>query len=179
MQTYVAFLRGINVSGQKLIKMADLREYLKELSFLNVKTYIQSGNIVFNSPLSDGNKLANQIASLIEEKYSFDVPVMVKTNTEMKDIFENNPFLPEHDSDINYLLVTMLSKQPDEAMVSELKAYANFGEQYIHRGKELYLYFPNGYGRSKLSNNFVEKKLGISATTRNWKTITKMVEMIN
>ena len=177
METYIALLRGINVSGQKKIKMAELRSHLAELNYKELKTYIQSGNVVFQTDILPAPELEQQIGNKIKEKYDFEVPVLVKSASEMQDIFNRNPFLPAKIDELNYLLVTMLSDQPEKSDVEQLISYADFGEELRYEGKELYLYFPNGYGRSKLSNNFVERKLKVKATTRNWKTIRKLTEM--
>ena len=177
MKTYIAMLRGINVSGRKKIKMADLRAHLAELDWQDVSTYIQSGNIVFRAESATKSLLAKAIANKIREKYEFDVPVLVKTQADLERVVNENPF-PEADGyDSKYLHVTFLAKAPTDAAVETVKAVSHEPEQFIWRGTHLYLYAPKGYGRAKLNNNFLERKLGVQATTRNWKTVNKLLGM--
>lgn len=177
MQTYIALLRGINVSGQKLIKMADLRQHLSALSFQNIQTYIQSGNIVFQSH-EKADAVESLIAEKIEEVYGFTVPVLVKSKEELNEIYEHNPFLNGKDSDSRFLHVTMLNGKSKSDAKTLLYDYIAQSEKLAIRNREVYLFMPSGYGKTKLTNTLIEKKLGVNATTRNWKTITKLVEMV-
>lgn len=173
--TYIALLRGINVSGQKLIKMADLRARFESWGFSNVKTYIQSGNIIFNSTIKDINKLALLIGEKILETYGFDVKVIVKTPVDLINVIKKNPFAP--DKDVNRMYFTLLSNVPSEDRIRKLSEYDYSPEEYILQGNVVYFYSPAGYGKAKMNNNFFENKLKVSATTRNMKTMNKLVEM--
>ncbi len=177
MQTYIAMLRGINVSGREKIKMADLRAYLSELDWQDLNTYIQSGNIVFRAEVATESLLAKVLADKIREKYEFDVPVLVKTQADVEAVVNENPFPKADGYDSKYLHVTFLAKAPTEAAIEVVKAVSHEPEQFIWRGTHLYLYAPKGYGRAKLNNNFLERKLDVQATTRNWKTVNKLLEM--
>lgn len=179
MHTYIALLRGINVSGQKVIKMAELRAHLEELGFINVETYIQSGNIIFNSGIDNLSELSQQIAQKISQQYGFDVPVLVKSKNEFEDIFSDNPYLTLRTEDVNYLHVTMLEEVFTADADNLLSPYKTKKEEFSASKKEIYLFFPDGYGKTKLTNNLIEQKLGIKATTRNWKTITRLMEMLS
>jgi uncharacterized protein (DUF1697 family) len=180
MPTYIAILRGINVSGQKKILMADLRVLFEDLNFQNVRTYIQSGNVVF---ASDGqvstHTLAHRIEKAILKIYQFDVPVLVYSAREIRQILHNNPFLKEKDIDITKLHVTFLASTPSSENLSKLTALNYAPDRFIPNGFIIYVYCPNGYGRSKLTNNNIENKLKVQATTRNWKTVNMLVEMAN
>ena len=171
-------LRGINVSGQKNIKINELKSLYEALGFQNVATYIQSGNVIFDTNLKDTGDLRIKIEQAIEDKYNFHVPLVLRSNLELKNIIENCPFdsidLEEHGTKV---LVTFLSSQPSEVKIAVIKKYVVAPEELVIRGKEAYLYCPNGYGKSKLSNTFIESKLGLVATTRNWKTVHKLYEL--
>lgn len=177
MTKYIAMLRGINVSGQKLIKMAELKILLDELNLKNVSTYIQSGNVLFDSDKSNQIELASLIGDKIKDKYGFDVPVIVISNDELKSISEGNPFVNQRQIDIERLYVTFLDKEPDSGLVSKFKEVDYKPDEFSISGKVLYGFFPNGYGNTKFSNNFIENKLKTMATTRNWKTVLKLTEM--
>jgi len=170
---FVAVLRGINVSGQKKIKMTDLKLICESLGLNNVETYIQTGNIIFDS--DTGNDLKMSIENAIRAKTKFDVPVEIRSAEEVDEIFKQCPFenidLVENGTKI---LVSFLSKKPSSREVTELMKYVMYPEELIIKDKYLYLHCPNGYGKTKLSNAFVEKKLNLVATTRNWKTIIQL-----
>jgi uncharacterized protein (DUF1697 family) len=178
MQICIAILRGINVSGQKKILMADLKELFDNLKFQDVKTYIQSGNVVFRtqSKLSD-IEIAEKIEKAIEKKYHFYVPVVIRNKDELKNIIASNPFVKQKNIDLKKLHVTFLSEIPTKENVESV-VNTNFSpDQFIISGKEIYLHIPASYGETKLSNNFFEKKLKVKATTRNWNTVNKLFEI--
>ena len=168
MNKYISMLRGINVSGQKKVKMDDLRAIYESLGFHNVITYIQSGNVIFECQNTNKTELKEKIEKSIEEKFEFQVPVEIRTERELENILNNSPFGPIDlaDEGTKYL-VTFLSAIPSKSKVSEIQQFTAATEKLFIHGHEVYLYCPNGYGKSKLSNNFLEKKLGIEATTRN------------
>ncbi|MDN5200563.1 DUF1697 domain-containing protein [Fulvivirgaceae bacterium BMA10] len=179
MQTYIAMLRGINVSGQKKIKMVDLRAYLEELNFLNIQTYIQSGNIIFDHAQVDPGILEDNIKEKVLEKYGFEVPTTVKLPSEFNYVLNNNPFLKEHDMDPKRIFVTFLYEIPAAEYIEKLKEVDYTPEEYILDGKNIFFFSPHGYGKAKMSNNFFENKLKVFATTRNWRTVNKLYEMAN
>ena len=180
MVRYVSMIRGINIGGKK-VKMDRLKELYRSLDFKNIKTYIQSGNVIFESTESDATKLSRVIEKRMAEVFNFDVKVLIRTKNEMINVINENPFKHE---DIKLIYVTFLSDNPSEKLIKDLtrsidENIANKTDKYIIIGKEIYLFLPNGYGRTKLNNNFFEKKLGISATTRNWRSINKIVDIAN
>ena len=173
MITYVALLRGINVSGQKKIKMADLRGLLEQIDLQEVQTYIQSGNIVFQSSL-EAAALRQKMAGVIADYYGFDVPVQVISANQWREWANENPFLPGHEEDLRFLHLTILEKDPGQLPPLSFDTK----DQFEQRGRLIYLFCPGGYGRSKLTNTFWERKAGCAATTRNWKTVRKLAEMV-
>jgi uncharacterized protein (DUF1697 family) len=177
MQTYIALLRGINVSGHKIIKMAELRTHLEELKFDNVRTYIQTGNILFGSKKADNKLLAGKINKLINEKYGFDVPTIVITADELKNIFNSNPLLTDSSRDLSKVYATILDDIPAKNDLAILNKFDFPPEEFICKGKVIFGYSPVGLAEAKLSNSYFEKILKVKATSRNWKTISKLMEL--
>ena len=176
MRTYISLLRGINVSGQKKINMEELKKLYESLGFKNVQTYIQSGNVIFEGSDTDVSRLINKIEGKIKNSFGFDVKILIRTKNEMQKLIENTPF---NKKDPSKLQVTFLSDSPVQLPLDEINNAKDNSEEVSISGKEIYLFYPNGYGRSKLSNNFFERKLKLSATTRNWKTVNKLLELAN
>ncbi|MEO1415327.1 MAG: DUF1697 domain-containing protein [Bacteroidota bacterium] len=178
MQTYLALLRGVNVSGQKKIKMAELRQHLSEAGYMDVQTYIQSGNIIFQHPLSDIPSLEKSIQDLLLIKYGFDVDVLILADEDFLRVVADNPFLNQSEVDPKFLHVTFLLAEVDEEKYAAIPLADYEPEELMRKDQTCYLYMPNGYGRAKMTNSFFEKKLKIPATTRNWRTMRKLEEMI-
>jgi uncharacterized protein (DUF1697 family) len=177
MKTYVALLRGINVSGQKKILMADLVVQLTELGWEGVHTYIQSGNIVFQSAENHPLHLAQQTQQKLEEKYGFDVPALVLESWELSEIISNNPFYKDPETVKDRLYVTFLFDTPRAELAEKLQETERMNEHFILDDKIIFLYYPDGYGRAVMNNNAFEKALQVEATSRNWKTVSKLYEM--
>ncbi len=178
MQIYIAILRGINVSGQKIIKMAELRDHLSSLGFANLTTYIQSGNIVFQTESEKNYLLEDKIHQNIKKNYGFEVPVIVRSQAEWKRIIDRFPFNIE-ECDINRLGFTFLKDKPAHIPEEEIDKFKAVNDELVFEEKEIYLHIPDGFGKSKLTVNVLERKLNVSATTRNWKTTQKLLEMAN
>lgn len=178
MSTYIALLRGINVSGQKLIKMTDLKELFEVRGFQNVQTYIQSGNVIFSSKEKSSDKIKNIISNSIKQKFGFDVGILILTSDMIEYVLRNNPFIKKK-KEVDKLYVTFLAEQPSTDNIKKLNSIDYSPEEYILDGRVVYLHVPNGYGKAKLNNNFFENKLKVEATTRNWKTINKLWELSN
>ncbi len=177
MKTYIALLRGINVSGQKKIKMADLRLLLEENGFKNVQTYIQSGNIIFSSTEENKIKLENTIAEIIKNKYGFEVPVVVKTGKQIQAILTNNPYQNPEDIQSNKIYFVLLKNEATEENKAILNAISFANETLEITPNCVYLRCALGAGKAKCTNNLIEKKLKVTATTRNYKTMVKLQEM--
>jgi len=176
MNRYIAILRGVNVSGAKSMKMEELRLTLQKLGFTGVSTYIQSGNVVFTTGEIATSHLAAQIAEAIKTGFGFEVPVMVLSAAELKTIISNNP-LNNGTNYTAFLHITFLADPPVAFNLSEIEARKQGDETIVVADKVVYLYCPHGYGNTKLSNTFLESKLKVSATTRNWKTCGELLRM--
>ena len=174
-KTYISILRGINVSGKKIIKMDDLRSLYSELGFEDVVSYIQSGNVIFRAANQSPDILAAKIRKSIADKYSFDVPVIVMDNDELNSILEHNPLTNEFESD--KLHITILDREPSPESITALNGTEFTTDRIICLSKAVYLYCPNGYGNTKFNNNFIEKKLKVSATTRNLSTLNELIRL--
>lgn len=177
MQTYISMLRGINVSGQKRIKMDVLKAVYEAMGFDDVSTYIQSGNVIFKNPKKNRTTLSASIEKAINEQFAYPVLVMIREKDELGKIIRSNPFLSRSAIELDKLHVTFLSHKPDNKYLKEIENVKNGKDECQLSDKEIYLYCPEGYGRTKLTNNYFEKELGVSATTRNWKTVKKLYEL--
>lgn len=176
MNTHIILLRGINVGGHRKIKMADFKQLLLTHGFQNIQTYIQSGNIFCQSNHQKKPIIKQQIESLILENYGFEVIAFVLNSLDLKNIILNNPFI-QHQVPIEKLYCTFLEKQPDLETEKQLLQFKTEDEVFVFDGSLLYFCYHNGYGRAKVTNPFVEKKLKMQATTRNWKTMMKLLDM--
>lgn len=173
MRTYVAFLRGINVGGHKKILMADLTSLFESIGFSAVRTYIQSGNVIFST--DKDMDLAQRIHASIKEKYDWEVPVFVRTSSELKAILAKCPF-SEQKKVKSYF--TLLSEAPDPVMVEELHQIRDPNEEFVITPSCIYFYSRIGYGRTKYNTTFFERKLKVKTTARNYKTMQKLSELV-
>lgn len=158
--------------------MIDLKSMFESLGFKNVKTYIQSGNVIFDYDLTDTIKLAEQIEKKISETFGFSVKTIIRTAEELRNIVNNNPFVKEPYIEPDKLHVTFMFDIPDPSISLILDVKKEENESFLIISREVYLYCPNGYGTTKLTNGMFEKKLKVFATTRNWKTINSIVEIM-
>jgi uncharacterized protein (DUF1697 family) len=157
--------------------MDALRKSFENLGFQNVRTHVQSGNVVFESEEIDLIKIEQNIARKIEQDFGFIVPVIAMTPEKLKHIIDYNPFLKETEKDQNYFHISFLSSIPENYYPGMFTDKKLAGEEIVFNGKTVYLYCPNGYGRTKLTNNLLETKLKVGATTRNWKTANMLLKM--
>jgi len=170
-------LRGVNVGGNNKIKMAELKILYESLKFTDVQTYIQSGNVVFKTKESGDEKLSKKIGTAIEKKFGFCPEVIVRTAEEMHDIVKRNPFAKRKDVEPAKLLVVFLASDPGKP-ARDTVAKIEAKEELKPIGSEIYIYFPEGQGQSKLKFGLVEKACGkIAWTGRNWNTVEKLTEM--
>ncbi len=175
MITYIALLRGINVSGQKKIRMADLRATLEGIELQSVTTYIQSGNICFQSQNARRKELETTIQRAIYTDFGFNVPTLVLNGADIMGILESNPFKDETNEKGLYFV--LLKETPSETLVSEFSTLKFENEDFHVTDNCVYLNCKTGYGKAKLSNNLIERKLGVEATARNLRTMKKLLEM--
>lgn len=174
---YIALLRGINIGNKNRIKMADLRTIFESIGFKDVKTYLQSGNVIFKYDSSNIVEITSNIESKMNQTFGFSINVIIRTDDEFESIINNNPFIKDPDVELDKLHVTFLKELPDKGTILNLDINKNENEKFEVNGREIYIYLPNGYARTKLTNNIFEKKLKTIATTRNWKTTNKLLEM--
>jgi uncharacterized protein (DUF1697 family) len=174
---YVVMLRGINVGGRKIVQMEKLRGTFEALGFSRVKTYVQSGNVVFDASTASPQILSKKINQKILNDFGFSVPLVLRSSDEIRKIVRNNPFLKRPGIDQSKLHVTFLSELPAKAGVGKLDSLNANPDQFLVQGREIFLYCPTGYGRTKLSNNAIEKALSVQATTRNWNTVSTLEKM--
>ncbi|MDF2960205.1 MAG: hypothetical protein K0S39_1940 [Paenibacillus sp.] len=177
MTRYVALLRGINVSGQKIIKMDHLKRFFESLQFQNVKTYIQSGNVIFDTGKEETDTLRKMLESKLHEVFGFEVTVVIRTIDEMEEIIKRNPFNLNESQENEKIYVSFLSGEPGTEAIASLLTYKNEVDDFHVLKREVYILCRGNYGKSLFSNNFLEKKLKLSATTRNWQTVNKLAAM--
>lgn len=179
MKVYISILRGINVSGHRIIKMELLKRLLQSLGFFDVKAYIQSGNIVFQSKENYTKEIEELIQNSIKKHFGFDVPVMTFTAEEWIRIANENPLIKDRTKDIQFFHITFLSEKPQIDAIEQLKNLNTQNDEFYIIENAVYLYCPNGYGNTKLTNTLFERKLKVNATTRNWKTVLKLRSLID
>ncbi len=171
----VVLLRGINVGPNKRVPMAELRELFSDAGFSDVRTYVQSGNVVLSSDAAPA-ELEEQTERLIAERFGFEAPVVSRTRDELAAVVERNP-LGEVAEDPKRYQVSFLSAELDDATVDRLAGAAAPTERFVADGRELYAWHPDGVARSKLWAQLAGTELGVKATARNWRTVEKLLEM--
>ncbi|GAA3829785.1 DUF1697 domain-containing protein [Streptomyces phyllanthi] len=178
MTTYAALLRGINVGGSKKVPMADLRTLLQGLGHTGVATYLQSGNAVFTTGGGDEDVLAADISRAVEKRFGFGVDVIVRDHAYLRAVRDACPF-PAADLEPKQLHVTYFSTRVDADRFASLDQQAFLPEEFRLGDRALYLYAPEGLGRSKLAEALAKPRLlkGLIATTRNWNTVVKLEEL--
>ena len=174
MKTYVVLLRGVNVSGKNLIKMALLKQVVTAAGFTDVTTYIQSGNIVLKSR-NTASQIEKDLALLISTHFNCEVAVFCLDVSDLETALKNNPF--PTDAPPNKVFITFLKETPSPDLIQQLQTIDFKGEVFKVRDKVLYFYLPEGMEASKMSNNFFERKLKVIATGRNLNTIKKLMEL--
>lgn len=176
MDTYIALLRGINVGGHNILPMLELVTMLEEIGLSQIKTYIQSGNVVFQSEARKRVELSQKIGAAIEQRRGFAVQVMILDVNEFKRAIAANPFadIEAEPNALHFFFLASLPEQPDLKAIERVKKNS---EQFKLIDKVFYLYAPEGIGRSKLAMN-VEKLLGVAVTARNWRTVSKLMAMV-
>jgi len=174
MTQYIAFLRAINVGG-RMVKMDELKKILAIPGIKNMSTYIQSGNVIFDSAETDKDVLVKKIEAKLQKSLGFEVKTLLRTIEEIDNIIKKNPFTKLTED--MALHVSFLSEKADDMRARELLALQTEFEQFRFIDSEVYILLRKGaYGETKFSNNFLEKKLKLSSTTRNWATVNKMLE---
>jgi uncharacterized protein (DUF1697 family) len=172
---HIVLLRGINLGPNRRVPMPELRELLSDAGFEDVRTYVQSGNIVLESKLS-APKVQARCQELISERFGFDVPVVVRTRAQLAKVVKRDPLGEVVENPKRYQ-VSFLSARLDPKLVGRLNELAAESERFVADGRELYAWHPDGVARSKLWNELAGQRLGVTATARNWTTVTTLLEM--
>jgi uncharacterized protein (DUF1697 family) len=175
--THIALLRGVNVGGKNVVAMRDLVALFTRAGCDDVRTYIQSGNILFCARAAVARSIAADASSQIKARFGLHVPVILRTRDEMERIVAGNPFL-KGDIDPRALHVVFLADRPSAANVASLRCDRSPGDEFDLRGREIYLCLPNGAGRSKLTAAYFDSSLNTVSTQRNWRTATTLLEMM-
>ena len=173
---YIAFLRGINVGGKNKIKMESLREIFAIIGFSNVKSYINSGNVIFETRKTDDKKLAAKIEKAIEKEFSLSIKVMVRTVAEIEEIIENNPFAGQFENDKD-LHVFFLDEELPEEKRKLLLEQNNENEIFVVVNREIFYLLRISFSDSLMSKDYIGKKLKVLATARNWRTVNKILDL--
>lgn len=174
---YIALLRGINVSGHNIIKMEALKKMLEGIGFTNVVTYIQSGNVFIETDNNNAESVGFKIKQEIFKQFGFDVPTIVINKSELEYCLSNNPFLKEKEIDVKKLYVAFLSKELPKSAINELKISQFKPDEAVIDGNRIFIKYNIGAGKTRLDQKYIEKKLNVTATMRNWNTVTKLLEM--
>jgi uncharacterized protein (DUF1697 family) len=178
MQTLVSFLRGVNMTGHNSIKMTELALLFYDMGFSDAETYIQSGNVIFRTAENFTNhETAKKIEKSILDRFSFKVPVMIRTVEDLKKILIDNPLLDEENFDPSKMAVMFLHEIATAEQIQKVAGIDYPPDKFKIIGSEIFIYCPNGFGKTKLYTNFFEKKMGVTGTARNWKTITTILSI--
>ena len=174
---HLALLRGINVSGHNMIKMEALKTTLEAIGFTNVVTYIQSGNVFVETEEESGFGVGFKIKQEIFKTFGHEVPVIVIGNNDLDLCLKNNPFLKQKEVDTKKLYVAFISKELSSSAINELKISQFKPDEAVIDGNRIFIKYDIGAGKTRLDQKYIEKKLNVTATIRNWNTVTKLLEM--
>lgn len=177
MPVIISMLRGVNVGGHNKIKMDALRSLYLSLKLKNPQTLIQSGNVIFQTQDKDLTLLSKRIQDAIHRKFGFRPDVLLRTIAELRDVIANTPFPSSRNLDPSKILIVFLADKPGAQSCTDLVKIKCDPEELHIRGRELYIYFPNGMARPKLAWPLIEKTLRVSGTGRNWSSVTKLLEL--
>ena len=174
---FICLLRAVNVGGHNKIKMEVLRELCRTLKFRGAQTYVQSGNVVFHSDDGDAAVVARKLQTAIERKLGFRPDVIVRTAAEMRAVVSQNPFAKKRGIEPRKLLVTFLSAEPDAVGLKAARAMETNPEEMHIQGREAFIYYPVGMGKSRLAWTKVERILKVSGTARNWNSVNELLRI--
>jgi uncharacterized protein (DUF1697 family) len=175
--SYLALLRGINVGGKNKVLMTHLSDMFARAGCKNVRTFIQSGNVIFDGSAKVSAQVPRLVAEQIAETLGYTTPVVLRSLAELEETVSSNPFL-NAGSDVELLHLMFLAAHPEASKVAGLNPQRSPGDEYIVRGREIYLRLPNGVRETKLTNAYFDSKLATISTGRNWRTVTKLLEMM-
>ena len=173
----ISLLRGVNVGGHHKIRIEELRELYESLGLRHAQTYVQSGNVVFRTNARDFTRLSKRIADAIEERFAFRAGVILPTAADLRGVIAANPFASRRDLDPSRLLVQFLAGEPPADARERVLRIESEPEEPRMEGREVYIYYPNGMARPKVSWTFIERTLETPCTGRNWNTVRMLLEM--
>jgi uncharacterized protein (DUF1697 family) len=177
MTKHLALLRGINVSGHNMIKMDALKKMLESMGFQNVETYIQTGNVFVDSEDDNAASVGFKIKQEISKVFGHDVPVVMVSKSDLELCFKNNPYLKEKDCDTKKLYVAFISKELSPLALNDLKISNFKPDEAAIDSSRIYIKYAVGAGKTKLDQKYIEKKINVTATIRNWNTVTTLLSM--
>jgi len=172
----IALLRGINVGGRNRLPMKDLVAMFVEAGCEEVRSYIQSGNVLFRSEQPLTESIPSLISKAIQDSFGYQVPIITRTAAEFGEVVRANPFAIAN-PDGDHLHVVFLASQPDPALAESLDPNRSPGDEFAVLGREIYLNCPDGYARTRLTNSYFDTRLSATSTTRNWRTVLKLLEL--
>jgi len=175
-QAYVALLRGVNVGGKNRLPMKELAGLCEQAGLLRVRTYIQSGNVIFEATEAMARKASAALCAAIEARFGFRSPVIVRSADELAEVIGGNPFLQAGAAE-GELHVAFLQDAPDAAQVASLDPNRSPGDEFRVIGREVYLRCPKGVGQTKLTNAWLDSRLKTISTGRNWRTVRTLLEI--
>lgn len=178
MSIHIALLRAINVGGRNKVAMADLRRLLSRLGFEGAASLLQSGNLVFRSPRLTGAALETLLEKETVKRLGIRVDYIVRSGNEWRELVARNPFRRQAQSDPSRLIVMFLKSAPSRSSIRALRSLIEGGEGIRSAGKQLFVVYPTGIGRSKLTGALIERRLGTRGTARNWNTILKVEALL-
>jgi uncharacterized protein (DUF1697 family) len=175
MARHVALLRAINVGGRNKVPMKDLRALFEAAGCADVQTYIQSGNVVYSADTALAGAVPERLSAAIERAFGLQVPITTRTAAELRTVAEGNPFLPGVDP--KWLHVVFLADRPAPERVAALDPNRSPPDEWLVRGREIYLHLPHGMGKSKITSAWLDSRLATMSTARNWRTVLTLLEM--
>ena len=177
MPVFISMLRGVNLGSHNRIKMDALRAVYESLKLEDPRTYVQSGNVIFRTSEKNTTKMATRIQDAIEKKFKFRPVVILRSTDELRDSIAATPFAKSRNLEPGKILLTFLSATPPDEADAKLATFKSYPEEVHLKGRELYIYFPNGAGKSKLPWSSVEKLLKVTGTARNWNSVMAMLQI--
>ena len=178
MKILITLLRGVNMTGHNSIKMARLTDLFMKLGYKDAETYIQTGNVVFTSKNDSATReIALKIKKGIQKEFNYDITAIIRSIPELEKVIADNPFTGELEFDPAKLAVVFLDNEPGADQLGRVMNVSSPPDKFMIIGREIYIYCPNGFGKSKLYTNFFESKMKVTGTARNWKTINSLLKI--
>jgi len=176
MQIHIALLRGINLGGTNRLPMKDLAAFFEKAGCEQVRTWLQSGNVVFQAAMADAPAIVQSVSQDISEQFGLNIPIITRTLEDLEQVAQGNPF-PDEKIETKFLHVSFLKDLPEPARLESLAADRSPPDRFQVFGRDIFLYLPNGVARTKLTNQYFDRKLKTISTVRNWNTVLKLLQI--